>query len=106
PRDQPSVIFRPETSFDVRGDCAIHCSPTSASASTTASRRGERKGQIGRFCDQPRFVLFCLSAITDPSVALGALRDCLLTLTTLHSIVVSTASARAMARLCKDEVVV
>jgi hypothetical protein len=53
---------------------------------------------------------------TSPSVALGAVRDGLLTLTTLHSIVVSTAFARAgarrgkqaatMARLCQDEGVV
>ena len=59
---------------------------------------------------------YCISDITDPSVALGAVRACLLTLTTLHSIVVSTASARTdarggqkdttMARLCSDEVVV
>ena len=59
---------------------------------------------------------FCISDRTGPSVALGALGDCLLTLTTLHSIVVSTASARAdarcgkqdatMARWCEDEVVV
>ena len=59
---------------------------------------------------------FCISDRTGPSVALGAVRDGLWTLTTLHSIVVATALARAdvrgekqdatMARCCKDEVVV
>jgi hypothetical protein len=58
---------------------------------------------------------FCISDITGPYVALGALRDGLLTLTTLYSIVVSTASARAdarggkqdatRARLCEEDVV-
>src|SRR5438093_1339324 len=40
----------------------------------------------------------CISVSTGPAVALGALRVCLLTLTTLNSIVVATASARADAR--------
>jgi len=57
----------------------------------------------------------CSSARTGSSAALGALRECRLTLTTLHSIVVTTASARADARggkqdatracLCEEEVV-
>ena len=57
----------------------------------------------------------CSSDRTGSSAALGALRECRLTLTTLHSIVVATASARADARggkqdatracLCEEEVV-
>jgi hypothetical protein len=42
--------------------------------------------------------MYKISQLTSPSVALEAVRDGLLTLTTLHSIVVSTASARADAR--------
>jgi hypothetical protein len=59
---------------------------------------------------------FCISHLTGSSVALGAVWDGLLTLATLHSIVVLIASARAdargekqdatMARWCEDEVVV